>query len=206
MRHSWLCSGLLVTLAVTAVPSLHSQTGTQKTGEQIRASFDAHKAEFDYLLGDWEFTAVSREWGELHGRWSAVRLSEGQILDEYRVLGDSGETYYVTTTIRAYNAVLDRWELIGMDEGNGLNDVGTGKRVGGEVHIEQKFGVMSATPSIWRIRYYDIRADGFSWVAARSTDGGKTWQEDYQKIETRRIGPARSLGALTPAVTASAKP
>ena len=206
MRHSWLCSGLLVTLAVTAVPSLHSQTGTQKTGEQIRASFDAHKAEFDYLLGDWEFTAVSREWGELHGRWSAVRLSEGQILDEYRVLGDSGETYYVTTTIRAYNAVLDRWELIGMDEGNGLNDVGTGKRVGGEVHIEQKFGVMSATPSIWRIRYYDIRADGFSWVAARSTDGGKTWQEDYQKIETRRIGPARSLGALTPAVTVSAKP
>jgi hypothetical protein len=206
MRHSWLCSGLLVTLAVTGVPSLHSQAGTQKTGEQIRASFDAHKGEFDYLLGDWEFTAVSREWGDLRGRWSAVRLAEGQILDEYRILGDSGETYYVTTTLRAYNAVLDRWELVGMDAGNGLNDVGTGKRVGNEVHIEQKFGVMSATPSIWRIRYYDIRADGFSWVAARSTDGGKTWQEDYQKIETRRIGPARSLGALTPAVTASAKP
>ena len=206
MRHSWLCSGILVTLAVTGVPSLHSQTGTQKTGEQIRASFDTHKGEFDYLLGDWEFTAVSREWGDLRGRWSAVRLAEGQILDEYRILGDSGETYYVTTTLRAYNAVLDRWELVGMDAGNGLNDVGTGKRVGGEVHIEQKFGVMSATPSIWRIRYYDIRADGFSWVAARSTDGGKTWLEDYQKIETRRIGPARSLGALTPAVTASAKP
>jgi hypothetical protein len=94
-------------------------------------------------LGDWEFTAVSKEWGKMRGLWSAARLVEGQILDEYRIVGDKGETIYVTTTVRAYNAVLDRWELIGMDEGNGLNDVGTARRVGSEMHIEQKFGVMS---------------------------------------------------------------
>jgi hypothetical protein len=36
----------------------------------------------------------------------------------------------------------------------------------------------------------------FSWVADRSTDGGKTWQVKHQTIEARRIGPARSLGPL----------
>ena len=70
---------------------------------------ETHQGDFDYLLGDWEFTAESREYGKFHGLWSAVRLEKGQILDEYRVVGDNGETYYVTTTLRNYNAVLDQW-------------------------------------------------------------------------------------------------
>jgi len=193
---------VLATLIATSA-SVDAQSGTPRTEEQIRAAFESHKGEFDYLLGDWEFEAATREFGEFRGRWSAVRLVEGQILDEYRVLGDSGETYYVTTTLRAYNAALDRWELVGMDQGSGLSDVGTGRRVGDEMHIEQKFGVTSATPSIWRIRYYDIRPDRFSWAAARSMDDGKTWH-DHMTISARRIGPARSLGALTPAIGAAA--
>jgi hypothetical protein len=64
---------------------------------------------------------------------------------------------------------------------------------------EQRFGVMSDEPSTWKIRYYDIRPDRFSWIADRSTDGGKTWQTKHQTIEARRIGPPRSLGALAPA-------
>jgi hypothetical protein len=158
-----------------------------------------HKSDFDYLLGDWEFTSASLEYGKFGGRWSAVRLETGQILDEYRVLGENGETYHVSPTIRAYNAVADRWELIGMDTGGGLQDFGTAQRAGGEMHIEQKFGVAGGKPTILRIRYYNIQPDRFSWTADRSTDGGKTWVKDFQRIEARRIGPPRSMGALTPA-------
>jgi hypothetical protein len=196
------CRALLVAaLAVCRPDAVAAQTShvAAKTPEQIRASYDARKGDFDYLLGEWEFTAVSREYGRFRGYWSAVRLPEGQILDEYRAVGDSGQTYYVTTTVRAYNAVLDRWELVGMDAGAGLQDVGTAKRVGEEVHVEQRFGVMSGTPSTWRIRYYDIRPDGFSWTADRSTDGGRTWSKEHLRIETRRIGPARTLPPLAPA-------
>jgi hypothetical protein len=188
----------VVIAAVLAVASsLPAQTADTRTAEQLRASYEAHKGDFDYLLGDWKFTAVSRDHGKYGGYWSAVRLAEGQILDEFRVVGDSGETYYVTTTLRAYNAVLDRWELVGMDAGNGLQDVGTAKRAGAEVHIEQRFGVMSRNPSTWRIRYSDIRPDRFSWAADRTTDGGKTWERNHLQIEARRIGPPRSLGPLT---------
>ena len=67
------------------------------------------------------------------------------------------------------------------------------------MHIEQKFNVMGSKPSLWRIRYYDIRADRFSWTADRSLDGGRTWEKEYLTIEARRIGPVRSLGALAPA-------
>src|SRR5216110_3106267 len=101
---------------------------------------------FDYLLGDWEFTSASREFGTGRGYWSAVRLAEGaQILDEYRVVGDSGQTWYVTNTLRAYNANLDQWELVSTEPGNGLQNLGTGRRVGAEMHIDQRFGVEQQT-------------------------------------------------------------
>ena len=85
------------------------------------------------------------------------------------------------------------------ESGTGLQNVGTAHRIGTEMHIEQKFGVMSPNPSIWRIRYYDIRPDRFSWTGDRSTDGGKTWVTEFLRIEARRIGPPRSLGPLAPA-------
>src|SRR3989475_6992415 len=135
---------------------------------QIRASYDAHQGDFDYLLGDWEFTSVSREFRKGRGYWSAVR-------------------------------VLDQWELVSTEGGTGLQNIGTGHRIGAEMHIEQKFGVTSPNPSIWRIRYYDIGPDRFSWTGDRSTDGGKTWTAKWLQIEARRIGPPRRLGPRAPA-------
>jgi hypothetical protein len=188
---------IVVLLLVGGAPMLSAQTPAKRTPEQMQASYAAHKGEFDYLLGDWEFTATSQQYGKFHGLWSAVRLDKGQILDEYRVTGDEGETYYVTTTLRNWNGALDRWELIGADGGTGLQDFGTGHWDGKEMKIEQTFGVAAQTPSAWRIRYYDIAPDRFSWSADRSTDGGKTWTRNFQQIEAKRIGAARALAAFT---------
>jgi hypothetical protein len=204
MRHtgSALQTGVLFTAMVVAAP-LSAQVAATRTQEQIQASFEAHQADFDYLLGDWEFTASRQAPGGdivFRGYWSAVRLSIGsQILDEYRVVGDTGQTLYVSTTLRSYNAILDRWELISAEPGTGLQNVGTARRDGAEMHIEQKFGVMSRQPSLWRIRYHDIRTDRFSWKADRSTDDGKTWVTDFMRIEAHRIGPARTMDPLAPA-------
>jgi hypothetical protein len=128
-----------------------------------------------------------------------VKLEKGQILDEYRVVGDDGETYYVTTTLRNFNGSHERWELVGADAGRGLLDFGTAKKVGAEMHIEQTFGVAAGDDALSRIRYYNIRPDAFSWVLDRSTDGGKTWVKNHQTLEARRIGKARMLPPLAPA-------
>jgi len=179
-----------------------AQPAPKKTPEQRKAAQEAHKGDFDYLLGDWEYTAV-RKMPEgpqkFRGYWSALKLADGQVLDEYRVVSDEGETWYVTTTLRNYNPFEDRWELVGANEGSGLLDFGTAKREGDEMRIEQTFGVASGELSTLRIRYHGIQADRFSWTADRSTDGGKTWVKDFQQIEARRIGPPRSLPALAPA-------
>jgi len=85
-----------------------------------------------------------------------------------------------------------------MDGSNGLQDFGTGERVGSEMRIEQRFGVSGGKPTTLRIRYYNITPDSFSWNADQSTDGGKTWTKDFQQIEAKRIGPARSQPPLAP--------
>src|SRR5215208_3565791 len=126
----------IVVLCVLAFSLSAAEKATPKrTPEQLEASFQTHKSDFDYLLGDWQFTAESKEWGKFGGVWSAVRLSEGQVLDEYRILGDDGRTIYVTTTLRNYNKPRERWELVGADFGAGLQNVGTAARVGNEIHI-----------------------------------------------------------------------
>ena len=184
---------LVLAVVVSIVPAMYSQSQVQRTRDEMRASYVAHQADCDYLLGVWEFTGVSQEFGGFHGFWSAVRLPGGQILDKYRIVDDKGQPTRVTTTLRAYNAGVDRWELVGMDSGGGLQNTGTGKRVGSEMQIEQKFGVANGNPFTLQIRYFDIQPDHFFWTADRTTDNGKTWTRNLQQLEAHRIGPPRSI-------------
>ena len=91
MQRFRVLSSLGALLIVVVAPGVRAQA--TKSWEEVQAAFQAHKDEFNYLLGDWEFTSVNRQYGNARGFWSAVRLDEGQILDEYRVVGDSGETW-----------------------------------------------------------------------------------------------------------------
>jgi len=182
---------------ILAASLLASPAWSQESDDGDRASsFEEGKSDFDYLLGEWRFTSQHAEWGEASGFWTAVRLPTGDgshILDEYRIVADGGETLYVSTTLRAFNATTRIWDLVSAERGTGLQDTGTARKVGDEMHIDQRFG-----PSLWRIRYYDIRPDGFSWVADVSMDEGATWHQAHLRIQARRIGPARSLEPLGP--------
>lgn len=179
---------------------LQAQSAREEQARRFQQLLEQHKGDFDYLIGDWRFTARNATFGAFTGVWSAVKLATGHgshILDEYRVTGDSGETYFVSTTLRTYNPALDRWELVSAHETSGLRDQGTGRRVGSEMRLEQTFGVTSGAPELWRIRYHDIRPDSFRWAADRSLDGGTTWHRDYMTLEARRTGGARTLEPLT---------
>lgn len=189
--------GILVMAAVETSSVVFAQTSPKKTASEMNAAYDAHKADFEYLLGDWEFTTLSKTYRKGCVGTGVLCGSTGQIIDEFRIVGDNDQTHYETSTLRAYNVARDRWELVGVNSGGGLQDVRTGRRVGAEVHIEQNFGVAAQNISTVRIRYLNIQPDRFSWRADRSNDGGKTWINDDQQIEARRIGPPRSLPPLT---------
>jgi hypothetical protein len=185
------------------------QTATTPVNQRL-ALFQQHQGDFDYLLGDWGFTGVRKRANapdqKLHGYMSAACFPKGPtILLQDRLLNDDGSTFFESSTLIVYNAGLDQWELASIGDdgpGVGLQDRGVAHKDAGEMHIEQRFGSMSPKPTIWRIRHYDIAPDHYSLSADRSTDDGRTWQANYERIELRRIGPARSLGPLITEKTA----
>ncbi|MGH7636267.1 MAG: hypothetical protein ACREOK_01345 [Gemmatimonadaceae bacterium] len=191
----------IVVMLVLAFSSASAQRTSvpQLTGEQMAQRIAERKGDFDYLLGEWQFTTTNREFGPGKGVWTAVKLDGGSILDEYRVVGDSGETWYHSVTLRSFNAPMNRWDLVSVEKGSGLMNSGWAQKVGDEMHLEQTLGRQTGKPGRLRIRYHNIRPDAFSWTADVSRDGGKTWEPKSIEIEARRIGPARDLPSLAPA-------
>ena len=152
--------------------------------------------DFDYLLGDWEFTGANSEAGALHGVWSAASLGDGEILDEIRIANDKGATYR-TQYLRIYNFRSSQWEIVATESGAGLQNRGTAVRDGDEIRLEQTIGAATGKPSLLKIRYYDIGPDHFTWSADRSNDNGATWVTGYQRLDVKRVGPARPLALST---------
>jgi hypothetical protein len=195
--------GLAVCLWMLPMKVGLAQTGTTPVNQRL-ALFQQHQGDFDYLLGDWEFTGVRKKANapeqKLHGYMSAAHFPKGpEILLQDRLLNDDGSIFFESSTLIVYNAGLDQWELVSTADdgpGAGLQDRGVAHKDGGEMRIEQRFGSMSPKPTIWRIQHYDIAPDHYSISADRSTDDGRTWQANYERIELRRVGPARSLEPL----------
>ena len=184
--------------------SCRSRTCRSGRPKSSRRCGTQHQGEFDYLLGDWEFTNVSKEYGKGRGYWSAVRLAEGaDILDEYRVVGDNGETYYVSSTIRAYNAALDRWELISADQGSGLHDFGTARKSGDEMHIEQTFG--GDEPAAVAVAHPLLQHQaGFVFLDGRSI--GRRRQDLGEGAPDHRSAPHRSRAQAAAARAGEKRP
>lgn len=191
-----LSHSVRVLIVVTVVCLSAVGQAPSRTPEQLRASYEAHKNDFDFLLGDWEVTVHSTR-GIRHGYWSAIKLENGQILDEYRLVSDKGETELLLTTARNYNAILDQWELVNMNGRNGLEETGTAHKVGDEIHLEQKID-QTKPGAIRRVRYYDISQDHFLWNADATPDAGKTWIPNIVQIEAKRIGPPRTITLTSP--------
>ena len=143
-------------------------------------------SQFDFLIGAWDIVSEPNIPGvpeRVRGRWTAQKSADGyMVVDEYRVFDDSGATVYLGETYRVFNPSTKHWEFRFVEPFSGTWHEGTGVRDGKEMHLTQ------GTPgggSLTKIRYYDIRPDGFSWISERSRDGGKTWTKGARIEATR---------------------
>ena len=149
------------------------------------------EGDFDFLLGSWEFTAESKVPGvppKYQGRWTAERIGDGTLVeDDFTGLDDRGRRVYLGVTIRAFDAKAKRWttafvEPVRYLEGQTAKwSLGTAWR---ERHEMREGPLDEAKAS--RARFYDIAPDHFSWSMDRSTDGGKSWINDYLRVQARR--------------------
>jgi hypothetical protein len=181
---------LRIAALAAAVLPLATPTGSaiQTPAEGSAPSDAEHRAAFDYLLGDWEFDGERRTqagWMKFKGYWPATRTPDSHsIVDEYRVVGDDGQTIYVTTTLRAFHPAEHRWSIVSI-ESSGAFAEGKAWKEGSDMQIEQSFG-----GRLLRFRYHDIRPERFSWLG--TAPDGSGGQVEFQRIEARRVGPPRA--------------
>jgi len=183
MRHTLLplCAETLLAATLTIIRRCARRRYPTAPPNRSRRPTRRIRAIFDYLLGDWEFTSVSRDFGAGRGYWSAVRPSPRgrRSWMSTGVVGDSGQTYYASATLRAYNAVLDRWELVSAEQGNGLQNVGTAHKGRAEMAHRAEVRRDESPPVALAHPPTTISAGASPGPANRRTDGGKTWTAQW---------------------------
>ena len=148
--------------------------------------------DFDFLDGKWNIRFQSRKSAtefnpSVAGTWSAHRTHDGLVIeDEFSLINPNDGSRSLTLTYRVYNKARKTWEIAGVSAKNGSPWApGVSWGDGHDRYVVQTYGTGDKA-LITRIRYYAVTADHFLWRADGSNDGGKTWTNDYWKIEANR--------------------
>ena len=148
-------------------------------------------SQYDFLVGQWTFTAVWRlPGGEQRGggSWTARRGLDGfALIDEWRLTSpESGETTFIGASTRIFNPKTDRWEWTFVDVYNARQEEQYAEWRDGEMHVWWDGVDPADRPYRMRVRYHDIGRDSFRWTGDRSYDGGRTWILGWLTMEVRR--------------------
>ncbi len=149
----------------------------------------ATAADFDFLVGIWEFTFQQRRpdgtfnagWA---GHWFAEKkpIPNGFLEDHFRGDDSTRPAGAGTWTYRVFNPQRRMWEMEGVSAESGDWAPGLCWSDGENRYAVQRYGKV-----IVRIRYSAITDNSFLWRADMSADGGKTWMFDYWTMRAKRI-------------------
>jgi hypothetical protein len=190
---------MLVTLSATLTPPAGSLRAQQHGGAPARPMSAAPKEaeQFAFLVGQWEVTVIPRVSSlaarihgqpKLLGSWKAWKAFDGfGIEDELRIIDASGNPSALTHTVRMYDAVQSRWSQTSLDVYRARFSAANGTFANGALTLRSVGRDAEGKPFVQRVRFYDITATSFKWQADRSTDGERTWDEAYLRMEAKRV-------------------
>lgn len=146
-------------------------------------------ADYDALLGTWEFRFQSRGrdgsfYPAFTGHWTFEKKPGGGLIeDRWRPDDPSTPLAQSLYTYRTFDPQRKVWQMIGSSSQGGEIEPGLTWSDGSYRYaIQRNHGVLS------RIRYLSIGTNDFLWRSDVSTDGGKTWLLDAGIMEAKRIG------------------
>jgi hypothetical protein len=149
--------------------------------------------DFDFFPGTWrvehrrlrERLAGCEEWEHFGGRCTAQLTLGGQGNLDDNVIELPGGTYRAIT-MRAFDPKTDEWAIWWLDARNPhALDVPMKGRFAGGVGTFFASDVFAGKPIKVRFLWSDIADDGAHWSQAFSSDGGKTWEVNWEMRFTR---------------------
>ena len=169
---------------------------------RVAATDPAARAhDWDWLIGNWdvwhrrlkERLANNHDWQEFGGK-SALWLGLGGLatIDDNIVDIPSGSYYGLT--VRAWDPKTDRWAIWWVDGRNPtVIDPPVLGGFAGENGVFAGPDNFKGTPVTVRFRWLDIHSARPHWDQAMSTDGGKSWETNWENFFTRTAPIATTL-------------
>jgi hypothetical protein len=134
----------------------------------------------DSLLGKWTFVEDlhNPQRPKVTGTWVFNRSADGfMVIDEFRNSNGSGGTAVLAETYRAYNPDKRTWSFQAITYQSPMIGLRNGEWDAGVTRIQdgQIFDEVTKGSKISRVRFYNLRREGFFCAFETSNDSGKTW-------------------------------
>jgi hypothetical protein len=156
----------------------------------------AEAAQFNFLVGQWELTvkpAATTFAQKIHGTpkltgiWKAWRALDGWgVEDEMRITDASGNPMMLSQAVRLYDPATRKWKSSTIDAYRGLISTSLAEWRKPEMITTSQGTDQEGKSYLSRARYTDISPTGFVFIQQRSTDNGKTWNDNLT-IEAKRV-------------------
>ncbi len=141
--------------------------------------FQPESNQFDFWLGEW--SVRPRAGGSVvgHSRIEKI-LSNCVVLENWTgANGWSGKSFNI------YEAATRRWRQTWVDQSGAITDFVDGQAEAGVMSFRTRPAESNGVRSETRLTFTALDADHVRQHAQRSTDGGQTWQDQYDFIYER---------------------
>lgn len=191
---SILVIAALLATPVTAQPQHGGATPSTRTPPR-------EASQFNFLVGQWDLTVkpaattlAQKVHGmpKLTGTWKAWRALDGWgVEDELRITDASGNPMSLTHALRVYDPSARQWKSSSVDPYRSVISASVAEMRGTEMITSSRGTDADGKPYISRSKYTNISPSSFRFSQERSTDKGKTWNNNLT-IEARRVSASAS--------------
>ena len=135
--------------------------------------------QFDFMLGEWEVRAPNTEQVVGHNRFEKV-VHSCAVAESY-VQGSS----YVGKGHHYFDPYMKRWRQVWTDSGGGVGEL-TGEYRDGALRYEGEVHDINGKKSVVRGTFFNLSPGRARQLGETSTDGGKTWQVQFELYYLRK--------------------
>ncbi|MEM9833687.1 MAG: hypothetical protein AAF944_23860 [Bacteroidota bacterium] len=136
---------------------------------------------FDFWVGEWELTWTDAQGDSQKGYNRIVKILDNQVIQEnFEVIPTSeNATAFKGMSLSVYNPRSKQWHQAWTDSQGGYYDF-TGQFEGEKRMFVTTITNQKGKEVELRMVFRDISAESFVWDWESSTDGGKTWNLNWQ--------------------------
>jgi hypothetical protein len=159
---------------------------TQLDRQQFPCKYDPKFRQFDYWVGEWDVVPNGAAAGAPPAE-NIVTLEHGDcIVHEHWKGNSTGESFNL------YDASRDAWFQTWVDSGGGMHEYKGGLDADGNMAFTAELAPTPGQPTDangrvpTKLTFFKLGPDKVRQLSEQSSDGGKTWQINYDLIYTRR--------------------